>query len=145
MKKVSTFFILLLFMGYNMLAQCPDGKCKVAEMDFESNGFFSSNEHWVASHGTPSVHSGLAWMWSYNGRGEGMNYRSYTFTKGRTYCVSFTARTAVKDNEKANPKASFRMYATQGIVSGPGGTTMPAVSGIKSIDCKPELAGDKPS
>ena len=116
-----------------MLAQCPDGKCKVAEMDFESNGFFSSNEHWVASHGTPSVHKDDIAIWSYNGRGEGMNYRSYTFTKGRTYCVSFSAQTGVSDNKLANPNAYFRMYATQGVVSGPGGTTMPAIPALNQL------------
>ena len=114
-----------------MYSQCPEGDCVEANMDFVPDGAFSNNADWQASHGSPSVNTGTAWMWSYNSRGEGINYHSYNFVKGREYCITFTARTAVHGGGTANASANFRVFATQGdvigIVTTSGGASIPPI------------------
>ncbi|MFC5044803.1 T9SS type A sorting domain-containing protein [Aquimarina hainanensis] len=130
MKKVPTFFTLLFLLCQLINAQCPNGDCIEADMNFEPDSSFISNADWQASHGSPSVNPGTAWMWSYNSRGEGINYHSYNFVKGRQYCITFTAKTVVRGGGLAHPDAFFKVVATQGdvigAVTGSGGGPIPA-------------------
>ena len=41
---------------------------------------------WSQSHGTPTVSPSSIWMWSYNGRGEGVNL-AHNFVKDEEYCI----------------------------------------------------------
>lgn len=40
----------------------------------------AGSDPWYTSHGSPSVSPNNIWMWSYGGRGEGMNLK-YHFQK----------------------------------------------------------------
>lgn len=50
-------------------------------MDLPTDGYWqdpAGSPPWYPSHGSPTVSPNSIWMWSYNGRGEGVNL-TYNF------------------------------------------------------------------
>ena len=141
MKKSITFLGLLFFIYQFGYSQCDTKNCVFVNMDFKPNSAFVSNADWQASHGSPSVSQNSAWMWSYNNRGEGINYHSYNFVKGRTYSITANASTMVKDGATANSQAFFSIVATVNevignVTSSSGGAipVIPAPSQIIAVE-----------
>ena len=74
--------------------------------------------NWNVSHGTPTYGPSQVWMWSYDGRGEGI-YTCFNFVSGRQYRVCLRANYA-----GTNTTGVLRIDATTGLVV-TGITTMP--------------------
>lgn len=107
------------------------GVCRRVDMNFKYDSSFSGSYNgWTASHGSPSVGPGYAWMWSYNNRGEGMNYSNYQFSAGLDYCIE--VRTSTNTRGSASPHSSavaditLTTSAVKGTVTSAGGATIPA-------------------
>lgn len=125
------FFLTLLsvlFMSATATAQCPvdDQYCVAVDLDFQTSGNGVDISHlndWTYSHGSPSVWPGGFWLWSYNNKGEGINYSGYNFIAGQEYTICFVASTQTHDGTPANASATFNIVGTNAPVGGYTTTT----------------------
>lgn len=114
-----------------------------------NNGDFSSNtgtgnaafnngnvSDWEASHGSPSLGGGgpfFAWMWSYNGRGEGI-LADYDFEKGKCYEISYRIRVFDRGVDEIGTLATVNLVAASGMTGITStGTTIPNPSSQENI------------
>lgn len=82
---------------------------------------------WYPSHGTPTVSLNSIWMWSYNGRGEGVNL-AYNFQANKRYCMETTMRLSTAGNGSIYPNGRINIVLSPNIINGlSGGYTVPTV------------------
>ncbi len=90
------------------------------------NAFQINNcvENWRNSHGTPTLSNagnGSAWMWSYNGNGEGI-VANFNFDPCNVYEITFRVRADDKDSNDPNVAntATINLEAANGVPQGTG-------------------------
>ncbi len=123
MKNHFFFTLLSFFFASSMaFAQCPvTPGCHDVDLNFPISGNgpnISSLPNWTYSHGSPSIGSNGFWLWSYNNKGEGINYSGYNFVAGQTYKICFVANTSTHNGSTPNPNATFNIVGTNGPVNG---------------------------
>lgn len=136
MKRQFVQLIALLFfaaISVNSQAQSNGSFESLTGTNYGSAFAAGQVTDWKQSHGTPSIFGGApgeglrsAWMWSYNGKGEGI-VQDYTFTPGTVYTVNFWVKTN-------NPDGKFYLKAANNV---PNGTTtssiFPTVNDFQTI------------
>lgn len=110
MKKITILMLFLISFVQIYGQNCTNGDCS----DINVN----QSQSWSPSHGSPTWGSNSVTIWSYNNRGEGVNYFGYNFIAGEEYCVSFTLNATTQSTAAQNANCSMNVILTQNQVIG---------------------------
>ncbi len=136
---------LLLGAGVSASAQCENlngdfedfaGSIVTSPNASAINWINNDLTNWFVSHGSPTTGASPStnmWMWSYNGRGEGV-FTNHTFTAGQTYTLTYD----LWRDGTSSPDSEFRVELSNSmVVRTTENNSYPTVAGNLSLTTQP--------